>query len=85
MALFRQARESSEEQKGFPDANEPSEIVGKLFLVGFAKCHGLTSSRVLLCPGCTPWHDVVLFVQAAGWAPKLNQHRLTERVKTRGS
>lgn len=73
VALFRQARRSSEEQTSSPDANEPSEIAGKLFLVGSAKYHGLTGPCVLLCPGCTCWmhtlHDVVLFVQAAGWDP----------------
>lgn len=55
MALFRQARESSEEETGSPDANESSETARKLFLVGFAKYPGLMNSFVLLGPGCTCW------------------------------
>ena len=53
MALFRQAGKRSEKQTGSLDANEPSEIAGKLFLVGFAKYRGLTGRYLLLCTDCT--------------------------------
>lgn len=53
MALFRQARKRSEKQTGSLDANEPSQIAGKLFLVGFAKYRGLTGRYLLLCTDCT--------------------------------
>lgn len=53
MALFRQARKSSEKQTGSLDANEPSRIAGKLFFVGFAKHRGLMGHYLLLCTDCT--------------------------------
>lgn len=55
VALFGHAKKHSQKQTGSVNVNEPSEIAGKVFLVGCAKYRGQTGRYLLLCADCTCW------------------------------